>query len=73
MKLSKYQKKYIFCIEGNWSNNLKNIASIEKALQFLEPNADIKSIVKDCSTTDQFNNLITTALQKTYKHYGAQY
>lgn len=73
MKLSKYQKKHIFCIEGNWSNNLKNKASIDKALDFLEPNADIQSILKDCSTTDQFNNLLKTSLQRRYKHYGIIY
>ena len=73
MKLSKFKKKHIFCIEGNWSHNLQNKASIDKALEFLVPNAAIKFIRKDCSTTDQFKNLLTTSLQKRYKQFGIIY
>lgn len=73
MKLSKFQKKHIFCIEGNWTHDLKDKASIKSALDFLEHNADIKSIRKDCSAVDQFNVLLQTSLQKTYKNYGIIY
>jgi hypothetical protein len=73
MRLAKFKKKNIFCIEGNWSNDLKDKASIRSALDFLEHNAEIKSIRKDCSTIDQFNVLLETSLQKAYKNYGIIY
>ena len=52
---------------------MQNKASIEKALEFLVPNADIKYILKDCSTTGQFTSLLTTSLQQRYKHFGIIY
>lgn len=73
MKLSKFKKKHIFCIEGNWTHDLKDKASIRTALDFLEHNAEIKSIRKDCSTIDQFNDLIGTSLQKRYKQHTIIY
>jgi hypothetical protein len=73
LEYSKYHKKNIFCIEGSWDYNLKNKRSIKAALEFLELNSGIKSIRKDCSTISQFNSLLSTSLQKTYKEYGIIY
>ena len=70
MRLSKFKKKHIFCIEGNWTHDLKDKASIRTALDFLEHNAEIKPIRKDCSTIDQFKDLVETSLQKRYKQHS---
>jgi hypothetical protein len=73
MKLSRFKKKHIFCIEGNWTHDLKDKASIRTALDFLEHNAEIKSIRKDCSAIEQFDDLIETSLQKRYKQHSIIY
>jgi hypothetical protein len=73
MKLSKYNVKHIFCVEGNWSNDLKDKASIITALEFLKANADINFIRRDCSTPEQFNSLLTDSLKRAYKKYGIIY
>ena len=73
MKLSKFKQKHIFCVEGNWSNDLKDKASIITALEFLKANADINFIRRDCSTVEQFTTLLKQSLQKAYKKYGIIY
>lgn len=73
MRLSKFKKKHIFCIEENWTHDLKDKASIRTALDFLEHNAEIKPIRKDCSTIDQFKDLVETSLQKRYKQHSIIY
>ncbi len=73
MKLSKYKKKHIFCIEGNWAHSLKDKTSIKSALEFLEHNIDVKTIHKNSSTLDQFQELLNTSMQRTYKQYGIIY
>jgi len=73
MKSTKNLNRNIFCIEGNWSNDLKDKASIHAALEFLKCNADIDFIRKDCSTIEQFNLLLKTSLQKGYKKFGILY
>ena len=73
MRFSKFKDKNIFCIEGNWSNNLKHKASIKSALDFFEHNSKAKYIHRHCSTDSQFEELIKTSLQKTYHKYAIIY
>lgn len=73
MRLSKFNKKNIFCIEGSWSNDLKDKLSITSALEFIKSNASINFIRKDCSTDEQFKHLLKISLQRTYQHYGIIY
>lgn len=73
MKFSKYEKKYIFCVEGNWTSDLKHRTSIKSALDFLEHNADTKYIYRNCSTIEQLEELLKYSLLKKYDKYGILY
>lgn len=73
MKLSAFRRKNIFCIEGNWNNNLKGKTSIKSALDFLEHNARIKYIHKNCSAIEQLESLLRDAVLKKYNRYGVIY
>ena len=73
MKLSKFKKKNIFCIEGNWGNSHRDKRSISAALEFLKVNLGIDPIRKDCSTPEQFNRYLQDSLKRVYKTYGIIY
>lgn len=73
MKFWQIKNKHIFCIEGSWSNDLKDKSSIHAALEFLNVNAGINNIRKDCTTKDQFELLLKTSLQKRYQDYPIIY
>jgi len=73
MRYSKFKEKNVFCIEGDWTNNLKDEASIKSALDFLQHNSKVRSTHRNCSTVQEFEERIKTALQKTYSKYGLIY
>lgn len=47
-------KKNIFCLEGDWKENLKHKSSILPALELLELNTGIQSIYKTCGSYGEF-------------------
>ncbi|MFT5251122.1 MAG: hypothetical protein ACI87N_000093 [Flavobacteriales bacterium] len=47
-------KKNIFCLEGDWNDNLKHKSSILPALELLELNNGIQSIYKTCRSYGTF-------------------
>jgi hypothetical protein len=73
MRVSKFKKKHIFCIEGNWTNTLKGKIGIQSALDFLEDNTHIRHIHKNCSTVEQLDALLKDAVLQKYKSYGIIY
>lgn len=73
MKKRKRPSKHIFCIEGSWSNDFKDKASILAALEFLKCNAEIDFIRKECIEPEAFKVLLQTAMQKGYVKYGIVY
>jgi len=73
MRHSKFKKKGIFCIEGDWNHNLKDKTSVKHTLEFLKHSAKIENIYKNCSTEAQFEEYIKTSLQRGYKEYSIIY
>jgi hypothetical protein len=73
MQLSRFRRKNVFCIEGNWNNSLKGRTGIKAALDFLEHNANLKHIHKNCSTIGQFESLLKDAVLQEYNRYGIIY
>jgi hypothetical protein len=51
---AKHYEKHIFCLEGDWNENLKQKSSILPALELLQLNANIQSVYKTCATKVEF-------------------
>ena len=73
MKLSRYKQKHIFCIEGNWTNNLRDKATIETALDFLRANVDIDFIRKNCAGKEDFTTYLKISFERRYKKFRIIY
>lgn len=73
MKRAINGKKNIFCVEGNWNNNLESNSSLHNALRFIAQNNDIKYIHRNCSTNEQLEDLLKHAALKKYEKYGIIY
>lgn len=50
MKIAKAYQKDVFCLEGDWTRDLKKNNSIEAALLFLKQNRNINFIHRHCGT-----------------------
>src|ERR1044072_3136322 len=66
------QKEH-YCIEGDWSSELKGADQIINALQFLRDNSKIDFYRKDRSTEDEFRERLEAALKKTNAKYKILY
>jgi hypothetical protein len=62
MPLKKSKKSNIFCLEGEWNDNLKHKSSILPALELLELNNGIKTIYRTFATKEEFNQRVSTVL-----------
>lgn len=54
MSIAKHYDKHIFCLEGDWDENLKKKSSILPALELLNINSSIDSIYKTCRSRREF-------------------
>lgn len=68
MGIAKHYEKHIFCLEGDWNDNLKNKSSILPALELLQINAGIESIYKTCSSKSEFFTRIEQLLSNKNKY-----
>lgn len=66
--IAKHYEKHIFCLEGDWNDNLKQKSSILPALELLKLNASIESIYKTCSTKAEFYKRIDQILNNKTKY-----
>lgn len=75
MGRAKHYEKYIYCLEGDWDNNLRKKSSVESALNLLEVNLEIETIYKTCSTKEEFYNRLHQLLKapKRYEKYQIIY
>ena len=60
--------KNIFCLEGDWNENLKHKSSILPALELLQINANINSVYKTCATKEEFYVRIDQLLRNKTKY-----
>jgi hypothetical protein len=73
MRMAKTYRKNIFCLEGDWTKDLKNTQSIKSALDFLYHNIDIKYIHRNCATSEQMKYYLEKFTQKKYDSYTICY
>ena len=77
MKIAKSKHKNIFCIEGDWTNDMRDTASIKTGLEFLEHNSYSKKKVSHihtrCSTLDEFESRLRESILKKYEQFGIMY
>lgn len=66
--IAKHYEKHIFCLEGDWNENLKSKSSILPALELLQINANVESIYKTCSTKEEFFGRIDQLLNNKTKY-----
>lgn len=73
MRIAKNYKKHIFCLEGHWEKDLRDMSSIHAALIFLQNNCDIKHIYKSCATRATLEYYLGFWKQKKYSAYSILY
>jgi len=73
MKIAKTYNKEVFCLEGDWSKNLKKQTSVQAVLMFLKQNRDIEYIHRHCGTRGNLQYYINQWQQKRYKKYSILY
>jgi len=73
MKIAKNRTKYIFCLEGDWTDDLRKKESIINALKFLDVNYGIKYIHRNCSTYSEFEYRLNEYKKAIYKNYSICY
>ena len=73
MRLSKSYNKEVFCLEGDWSKNLKEQTSVQAVLMFLKQNRNIKYIHRHCGTRENLAYYLKQVQLKKYKNYSIIY
>jgi hypothetical protein len=73
MPKKKAYPKHIFCIEGDWDDNLNRTATVRPVLELLKVNAGVNYIYRDCSTLEEMQFLIEKWRQKSYAAYKILY
>jgi hypothetical protein len=67
------QLKNIFCLEGLWNEDLKNQSSMLPAIDLLSKRIGIKSIHRDCATTNELDYYLGRWSLKKYDDYPILY
>jgi hypothetical protein len=73
MRFSKSYNKDIFCLEGDWSKNLKQQTGLQAVLMFLKQNRDINYIHRHCGTKENLAYYLKQAQLRKYKNYSIIY
>ncbi|MCF8254388.1 MAG: hypothetical protein K9H61_13835 [Bacteroidia bacterium] len=73
MKIAKEYQKEVFCLEGDWSRNLKKQTSIHATLLFLKQNRDIDFIYRQCGTRENLAFYLKQWQLKRYQRYSILY
>ncbi|HPR17356.1 MAG TPA: hypothetical protein PLD62_03840 [Candidatus Cloacimonadota bacterium] len=66
-------KKGIFCLEGLWSDDLRQRTTVKPILELLEVNSDILFLHADCATLNEFKFYIEKWKQSEYYRYPILY
>ena len=73
MKFAKTYKKSVFCLEGNWTPDLRKRSSVRAVLEFLNANCDLNYIHRDCGTVEELAYYLKKWPQKLYQSYTIGY
>lgn len=72
-KLAKKYAKDIFCLEGDWLEDLREKPSIYATLAFLETNRQINNIYRHCGTKETLFYYLSRWKLKKYNNYSILY
>jgi hypothetical protein len=73
MIIAKTLSKHIFCLEGDWNDDLRSKNSIKSALDFLHDNSKIRYIHRHASTKAEIENRLLEYNKKKYSDYTVCY
>lgn len=73
MKFAKTYSKEVFCLEGDWSKDLKQQTSVQAVLMFLKQNRQIEYIHRHCGTKENLRYYLNQWQLKRYKDYSILY
>lgn len=73
MIIAKTWAKHIFCLEGDWNEDLRKKNSVKSALDFLQDNSSIKYIHRHASTKEEIANRLSEFSKKKYDDYTICY
>lgn len=73
MIIAKTWTKHIFCLEGDWNEDLRKKNSVKSALDFLHDNSNIKYIHRHASTKEEIANRLSEFNKKKYSDYNICY
>jgi hypothetical protein len=73
MKFAKTYKKSIFCLEGNWTPDLRKRSSVRAVLEFLSANCNLDYIHRDCGTVEELAYYLKKWPQRRYQSYPIGY
>ena len=73
MRIARNFSKHVFCLEGDWEQDLRDKSSITAALDFLHSNCGIKYIHKNCGTKENLKYYLSLWKQKRYRDYSICY
>jgi hypothetical protein len=65
--------KGVFCIEGNWENDLRKKSTVEPPFQLLKINKIIPYIHRSCATINELQYFLKTWLATKYNDYQILY
>jgi hypothetical protein len=73
MKFAKTYNKDVFCLEGDWSKDLKTETSVSAVLMFMKQNRDVDYIHRHCGTRENLAYYLKQWQLKRYKNYSILY
>ncbi|MEO0312400.1 MAG: hypothetical protein RIQ89_2057 [Bacteroidota bacterium] len=73
MRIAKNFQKHVFCLEGDWNQDLRKKSSMVAALDFLQTNCGIKYIHKTCGTKENLKYYLQLWKQQRYRDYNIAY
>jgi len=71
--MARRRKPGIFCLEGDWSPNLRNQDSVRPLLQFLQQDGRIDFIHRDVGTPEELEFYVNKWSQRSYSSYRIGY
>ncbi len=73
MKFANTYKKSVFCLEGNWTPDLRKRSSVRAVLEFLSANCELDYIHRDCGTIEELAYYLRKWPQRRYQGYTIGY
>ena len=73
MKIAKDYPKHIYCLEGDWNNDLRVKLSIKSTLVYLNDCFDIQNIHRHCATQEQFSHYLKEYKKRRYDKFSILY